>query len=38
LTRTGNIHVKAVTYLDRKKSKERLAKNLKKLRPNLLKS
>jgi hypothetical protein len=38
LTRTGTIHVKAVTYLDRKKSKERLAKNLKKLRPNLLKS
>jgi hypothetical protein len=38
LTRTGNIHVKAVAYLDRKKSKERLAKNLKKLRPNLLKS
>src|SRR5215470_13133711 len=38
LTRTGTIHVKAVTYLDRKKTKERLAKNLKKLRPNLLKS
>jgi hypothetical protein len=38
LTRTGTIHVKAVTYLDRKKSKERLAKNLKKLRPNVLKS
>lgn len=38
LTRTGTIHVKAVTYLARKKSKERLAKNLKKLRPNLLKS
>ena len=38
LTRAGTIHVKAVTYLDRKKSKERLAKNLKKLRPNVLKS
>jgi len=38
LTRAGTIHVKAVTYLDRKKSKERLAKNLKRLRPNLLKS
>jgi hypothetical protein len=38
LTRTGTIHVKAVSYLDRKKSKERLAKNLKKLRPNVLKS
>ena len=38
LTRTGTIHVKAVTYLARKKSKERLAKNLKKLRPNVLKS
>jgi len=38
LTRTGAIHVKAVTYLDREKSKERLDKNLKRLRPNLLKS
>jgi hypothetical protein len=38
LTRTGAIHVKAVTYLDREKSKERLDKKLKKLRPNLLKS
>ena len=38
LTRAGAIHVKAVTYLDREKSKERLDKNLKKLRPNLLKS
>ena len=38
LSRTGAIHIKAVTYLDREKSKERLARNLKKLRPNLLKS
>ena|SRR5438093_8268021 len=38
LTRMGSIHVKAVSYLDKQKSKEKLAKNLKKLRPNLLKS
>ena len=38
LTRMGSIHVKAVGYLDKQKSKEKLAKNLKKLRPNLLKS
>ncbi|HEV8506962.1 MAG TPA: hypothetical protein VGQ53_16235 [Chitinophagaceae bacterium] len=38
LTRMGSIHVKEVTYLDREKSKQRLEKNLAKLRPGLLKS
>lgn len=38
LTRTGSIHVKAVSYLDRGKSKQRLAKNLKKLRSGDVKS
>ncbi len=38
LTRMGSIHVKEVTYLDKEKSKQRLEKNLTKLRPGLLKS
>jgi hypothetical protein len=38
LTRMGSIHVKKVTYLDKEKSKQRLEKNLAKLRPGLLKS
>jgi hypothetical protein len=38
LTRMGSIHVKEVTYLDKEKSKQRLEKNLAKLRPGLLKS
>jgi hypothetical protein len=38
LTRMGSIHVKEVTYLDKEKSKQRLEKNLSKLRPGLLKS
>lgn len=37
LTRMGSIHVKEVTYLDKEKSKQRLEKNLGKLRPGLLK-
>jgi hypothetical protein len=37
LTRMGSIHVKEVTYLDKEKSKQRLEKNLAKLRPGLLK-
>ena len=38
LTRMGSIHVKEVTYLDKEKSKQRLEKNLAKLKPGLLKS
>jgi hypothetical protein len=38
LTRMGSIHVKEVSYLDREKSKQRLERNLAKLRPGLLKS
>jgi hypothetical protein len=38
LTRMGSIHIKEVTYLDREKSKQRLEKNLAKLRAGLLKS
>lgn len=38
LTRMGSIRVKEVTYLDKEKSKQRLEKNLAKLRPGLLKS
>jgi len=38
LTRMGSIHVKEVTYLDKKKSKQRLEKNLAKLKPGLSKS
>ena len=38
LTRMGSIHVKAVSYLERQKARNKLARNLKKLRPNLLKS
>jgi hypothetical protein len=38
LTRMGSIHVKEVTYLDKEKSKQRLEKNLAKLRAGLLKS
>jgi len=37
LTRMGTIHVKEVTYLDKEKSKQRLEKNLAKLRPGVLK-
>jgi hypothetical protein len=37
LTRMGSIHVKSVTYLDKQKSQEKLAKNLDKLAPGLLK-
>src|SRR5215831_2376662 len=35
LTRMGSIHVKEVTYLDREKSKQRLEKNLARLKPGL---
>jgi hypothetical protein len=38
LTRMGSIHVKEVTYLDKEKCKQRLEKNLAKLRPGVLKS
>jgi hypothetical protein len=38
LTRMGSIHIKEVTYLDKEKSKQRLEKNLAKLKPGLLKS
>jgi hypothetical protein len=38
LTRMGSIHVKEVSYLDKEKSKQRLEKNLAKLKPGLLKS
>lgn len=38
LTRMGSIHVKEVTYLHKEKSKQRLEKNLAKLRPGLSKS
>ena len=38
LTRMGTIHVKAVSYLQKEKSKRRLARNLGKLKPGLLKS
>lgn len=38
LTRMGSIHVKEVTYLDKEKSKQRLEKNLAKLKPGLSKS
>jgi hypothetical protein len=38
LTRMGSIHIKEMSYLGKEKSQKRLAKNLKKLRPNLLKS
>jgi hypothetical protein len=38
LTRMGSIHVKEVTYLDKEKSKQRLEKNLAKLKPGILKS
>jgi hypothetical protein len=38
LTRMGSIHIKEVTYLDKEKSKQRLEKNLSKLKPGLLKS
>jgi len=37
LTRMGTIHVKDVSYLEREKSKRRLARNLGKLKPGLLK-
>jgi len=38
LSRMGSIRVKEVTYLDKEKSKQRLEKNLAKLRPGLLRS
>jgi len=38
LTRMGSIRIKEVTYLDKEKSKQRLEKNLTKLKPGLLKS
>lgn len=38
LTRMGSIHIKEVSYLDKEKSKQRLEKNLAKLKPGLLKS
>jgi hypothetical protein len=38
LTRMGSIHIKAVSYLERQKARNKLARNLKKLRPNLIKS
>ncbi|MFI5133845.1 MAG: hypothetical protein ACHQEB_05885 [Chitinophagales bacterium] len=38
LTRIGSIHIKALTYLERKKSQRRLARNLAKLRPGLVKN
>jgi len=38
LSRMGSIRVKEVTYLDKEKSRQRLEKNLAKLRPGLLRS
>lgn len=38
LTRMGTIHVKAISYLEKEKSRKRLEKNLKKLKPGLLKT
>ena len=38
LTRMGTIHVKSVSYLQKEKSRRRLAKNLAKLKPGLLRS
>lgn len=38
LTRMGTIHVKAESYLDKKKYKRRQLRNLRKLRPGLLKA
>jgi hypothetical protein len=38
LTRMGSIHVKEVSYLDKKKTQRRLNRNLAKLKPGLLKS
>lgn len=38
LTRMGSIHVKDVSYLDKKKTQRRLNRNLAKLKPGLLKS
>jgi hypothetical protein len=38
LTRTGSIHVKVISYLQKGKGKKRLDRNLKKLRPGLLKT
>lgn len=38
LTRMGTIHVKDMSYLDKKKSQRRLNRNLAKLKPGLLKS
>jgi hypothetical protein len=38
LTRMGSIHVKAISFLQKGKSKKRLDRNLKKLRPGLLKT
>ena len=38
LTRMGSIHIKEVTYLDREKSKQRLEKNLARLKPGLSKT
>jgi hypothetical protein len=37
LTRMGSIHVKEVSYLGKEKSKQRLEKNLARLKPGLLK-
>jgi len=38
LTRMGTIHVKAVSYLEKEKSKDRQQKNIAKLKPGLLKT
>ena len=38
LNNMGSIHIKAVSYLEREKSKKRLEKNLRKLKPNILKT
>jgi hypothetical protein len=38
LTRMGSIHIKEITYLDREKSKQRLEKNLARLKPGLSKT
>jgi len=38
LNRMGSIHIKGESYLNKDKSKAKLAKNLKKLKPGLLKT
>lgn len=38
LTRMGSIHIKDVSYLEKEKSRKKLEKNLRKLRPGVLKT